>query len=109
RLAAKLTSMRIDIKSESEIETERADAAPVEDQAALASMGAGPELIEVLLRAGFGSPAAIVKAGREKLALIPEIGDRAHALYADAVKVVVDQKACRAAGASDNIGRAANT
>jgi len=105
RLAAKLTSMRIDIKSESEIETERADAAPVEDRAALASMGAGPELIEVLLAAGLGSPAAIVKAGREKLALIPEIGDRADALYADAEKLVAAQQASRAAGAGDNLGR----
>src|SRR5262249_41380960 len=105
RLAAKLTSMRIDIKSESEIETERADAAPVEDQAALASMGAGPELIEVLLRAGFGSPAAIVKAGREELALIPENGVREDALYADAEKLVAAQQASGAAGAGDNLGR----
>jgi transcription termination/antitermination protein NusA len=105
RLAAKLTSMRIDIKSESEIETERADAAPVEDRAALASMGAGPELIEVLLAAGFGSPAAIVKAGREKLALIPEIGDRADALYADAEKLVAARQASRTADAGDDLGR----
>src|SRR5499426_2721845 len=78
RLAAKLTSMRIDIKSESEAETERgpADAPPAEDRSALASMGAGPELIEALVAAGLGSPAAIVKAGREKLALVGEVGDR---------------------------------
>jgi predicted PilT family ATPase len=105
RLAAKLTSMRIDIKSESEIETERADAAPVEDRAALASMGAGPELIEVLSAAGLGSPAAIVKAGREKLALIPEVGDRADALYADAEKLVAAQHASRATGVADDLGR----
>src|SRR5262247_1132378 len=78
RLAAKLTNMRIDIKSESEAETERApaDAPPAEDRSALASMGAGPELIEALVAAGLGSPAAIVKAGREKLALVGEVGDR---------------------------------
>jgi transcription termination/antitermination protein NusA len=107
RLAAKLTSMRIDIKSESEIETERApaDPAPAEDRAALASMGAGPELIEALLVAGFGSPAAIVKAGREKLALIPEVGDRADALYADAEKLVAAQQSSRAAGAGNDLGR----
>jgi N utilization substance protein A len=107
RLAAKLTSMRIDIKSESEIETERApaDAAPAEDRAALASMGAGPELIEALLAAGLGSPAAIVKAGREKLVLIPEVGDRADALYADAEKLVAAQQASRAAGAGDDLGQ----
>src|SRR4030095_6413596 len=79
RLAAKLTSMRIDIKSESEAETERApaDAAPADDRAALAAMGAGPELIEALVTAGFGSPAAIVKAGPEKLAVGPRGGERA--------------------------------
>jgi transcription termination/antitermination protein NusA len=105
RLAAKLTSMRIDIKSESEIETERADTAPVEDRAALASLGAGPELIEVLLAAGFGSPAAIVRAGREKLALIPEVGDRADALYADAEKLLASQQAPHGAGPGDDAGR----
>src|SRR5262245_56752659 len=107
RLAAKLTSMRIDIKRESELETERRseEAAPSEDRAALASMGAGPELIEVLLAAGFGSPAAIVKAGREKLALIPEVGDRADALYADAEKLVAAQQASGAAGTGDDLGR----
>jgi hypothetical protein len=106
RLAAKLTGMRIDIKSETEAETERApaDAAPADDRAALAAMGAGPELIEALVTAGFGSPAAIVKAGREKLALVPEVGDRADALHADAEKLVAAQQASHASGTGDDIG-----
>jgi hypothetical protein len=96
--------MRIDIKSESEAETERApaDAPPAEDRSALASMGAGPELIEALVAAGLGSPAAIVKAGREKLALVAEVGDRADALYTDAEKLVAAHQASRAA--SDDLG-----
>jgi N utilization substance protein A len=104
RLAAKLTSMRIDIKSESEAETERApaDAPPAEDRSALASMGVGPELIEALVAAGLGSPAAIVKAGREKLALVAEVGDRADALYTDAEKLVAAHQASRAA--ADDLG-----
>jgi N utilization substance protein A len=104
RLAAKLTSMRIDIKSESEAETERApaDVPPAEDRSALASMGAGPELIEALVAAGLGSPAAIVKAGREKLALVAEVGDRADALYTDAEKLVAAHQASRAA--ADDLG-----
>src|SRR6266704_1578978 len=74
RLAAKLTGMRIDIKSESEVETERspAEAPPAEDRAALAALpGVGPELVDALVAAGLGSPAAIVKAGHEKLSRVP--------------------------------------
>ena len=107
RLAAKLTGMRIDIKSESEVETERtpAEAPPLEDRGALAALGAGPELVDALVAAGLGSPAAIVKAGRDKLALVAEVGDRADALYAGAEKQVVAQQASRAAQAGDDLGR----
>ena len=107
RLAAKLTSMRIDIKSESEVETERApaEAPPLEDRGALEALGAGPELVDALVAAGLGSPAAIVKAGRDKLALVAEVGDRADALYAGAEKHVVAQQASRTAQAGDDLGR----
>jgi len=107
RLAAKLTGMRIDIKSESEVETERtpAEAPPLEDRDALAALGAGPELVDALVAAGLGSPAAIVKAGRDKLALVAEVGDRADALYAGAEKQVVAQQASRAEQAGDDLGR----
>src|SRR5438128_6567165 len=91
RLAAKLTGMRIDIKSESEIEMERspAEAPPAEDRAALAALpGVGPELVDALVAAGLGSPAAIVKAGHEKLSRVAEIGDRTDTIYSDAEKYV---------------------
>ena len=91
RLAAKLTGMRIDIKSESEVETERspAQAPPAEDRAALAALpGIGPELVDALVAAGLGSPAAIVKAGYEKLSRVAEIGDRSDTIYSAAEKYV---------------------
>jgi N utilization substance protein A len=89
RLAAKLTGMRIDIKSESEVEAERAasEGLPPADRAALAELaGVSPELVEPLVAAGLGSPAAIVRAGREKLGLVAEVGDRADRIHAAAVE-----------------------
>src|SRR6059036_322363 len=91
RLAAKLTGMHIDIKSESEVEAERspAEAPPAEDRAALAALpGVGPELVDALVAAGLGSPAAIVKAGHEKLSRVAEIGDRTDTIYSAAEKYV---------------------
>jgi transcription termination/antitermination protein NusA len=80
RLAAKLTGMRIDIKSESEVETERTDTE--EARSALTRFGVTPEMLETLEAAGLGSPRAIVDAGRE--ALQSAIGDRADKIYAAA-------------------------
>ena len=83
RLAAKLTGMRIDIKSESEIETERAEAE--EAKSALQAFAGGyAEVVEALEAAGLGSPRAIVDAGREALAALPPVGDRADKIYAAA-------------------------
>jgi len=83
RLAAKLTGMRIDIKSESEVESARADAE--EARAALVRfVGAVPEVVEALEAAGLSSPRAIVDAGREALQALPAVGDRADKIYAAA-------------------------
>jgi N utilization substance protein A len=79
RLAAKLTGMRIDIKSESEVENERADTE--EARSALVRFGATPEVVEALEAAGLGSPRAIVDAGREALQALPAVGDRADKIY----------------------------
>jgi N utilization substance protein A len=87
RLAAKLTGMRIDIKSESELETQRAEPEDAANGAALAELtGGDDETVEALLTAGLGSPRAIVRAGRERLAGIPAVADRAEAIYAAAAK-----------------------
>jgi transcription termination/antitermination protein NusA len=89
RLAAKLTGMRIDIKSESELEAERAGAGEEPDRAALGELaGVGPEVVEALVAAGLGSPKAIVRAGRERLAGIAGVAERAEAVYAAAAQWV---------------------
>jgi N utilization substance protein A len=83
RLAAKLTGMRIDIKSESEVESDRVDAE--ETRSALTRVAGGtPEVVEALEAAGFSSPRAIVDAGREALHALPAIGDQADKIYAAA-------------------------
>jgi N utilization substance protein A len=89
RLAAKLTGMRIDIKSESELEAERAGAAQEPDRAALAELaGVDAEMIEALVAAGLSSPRAIVRAGRERLAGIAAVGERAETVHAAATQWV---------------------
>src|SRR5437867_142365 len=106
RLAAKLTGMRIDIKSESEVEAERAagEGLPPVDRAALAAL-AGAELVEPLVAAGLGSPAAIVKAGPGKLGLVAEVGSRAEAIHAAAVEwVAAHVAASEPSGASEETG-----
>ncbi len=86
RLAAKLTGMRIDIKSESELTAERAPAVDAAaDRAALESLaGVTSELADALTTAGLGSPPAIVNAGRERLRAVPEVGDHAEQIHAAA-------------------------
>src|SRR5712692_4872772 len=75
RLAAKLTGMRIDIKSEAEVEAERAEAELAEaGRAALAGFaGVTPEALAALRAAGLDTPIAIVRTGREALAALPEV------------------------------------
>jgi transcription termination/antitermination protein NusA len=99
RLAAKLTGMRIDIKSESELEAEKAGATQEPDRAALAELaGVDPEMIEALVTAGLNSPRAIVRAGRERLAGIAAVGERAEAVYASATQWVATRARATEAG-----------
>ena len=86
RLAAKLTGMRIDIKSESEVEAERAEAEQAEAaRAALATLpGMTPEMFHALIETGLVSPRAVAAAGRERLASLPAIGASAEAIVAAA-------------------------
>jgi len=107
RLAAKLTGMRIDIKSESEVEAERSPVAAAipEDRAALGMLGADLELVDALVGAGLASPLAIVKAGREKLGLVAEVGDRADEIYAAAEKFLATHPASGDVKAGDEVSR----
>ena len=84
RLAAKLTGMRIDIKSEAEVETERADAEESRGGARERCRARPPRSPQALEEAGLGSPRAIVESGREALAALPAVGDRADKIYAAA-------------------------
>ncbi|HET7340178.1 MAG TPA: transcription termination factor NusA [Methylomirabilota bacterium] len=83
RLAAKLTGMRIDIKSESEVETERADAEEAH-AALLGFAGGSSEIVEALEAAGLGTPRAIAEAGLAALAALPAVGERADKIHAAA-------------------------
>ncbi len=83
RLAAKLTGLRIDIKSESEL---AAPPAGEEDgrQALAALADLTPAMVDALVAAGLDSPEAVARAGRERLQAIPELAGRAEALHAAA-------------------------
>jgi N utilization substance protein A len=96
RLAAKLTGMRIDIKSESELETERDQ--PVSPPAGIAELrGMTQEALEALRSAGLDSPAAIVGAGRERVAELVTGSGQADEVFAAA------QESLAARGASPAI------
>jgi N utilization substance protein A len=87
RLAAKLTRMRIDIKSESELETERAQlgaAGPVDGPGLADLRGMTPDALQALRAAGLESPDAIVTAGRERLGSLLETPEQADELFAAA-------------------------
>ena len=59
--------------------------------------GVDAALAQALVNAGLGSPGAIVRAGREKLGLVAEVGDRADAIYAAAEKLVAAHRAAQEA------------
>jgi transcription termination/antitermination protein NusA len=83
RLAAKLTGMRIDIKSESELETERSQGAAL--GAALAELrGMTPEALEALRGGGLDSPDAVVGAGRQRLGEVLASPEQADEVFAAA-------------------------
>jgi N utilization substance protein A len=101
RLAAKLTGMRIDIKSESELEAESAGPhePPSEMRAALLCLPeVSPELADALASAGMNSPDAIVRAGLDRLREVPDIGSRCERIYAAAEEWVAAQRTASASG-----------
>ena len=79
RLAAMLTGIRVDIKSESEAEEERRrdEEERAQGRQAIAGFpGVGPQLVEKLVEAGHYSPARIVRAGLEGLQAIAGVGEK---------------------------------
>jgi len=94
RLAAKLTGIRVDIKSEGEIEEERRreEEERVQGREALMGFaGVGPQLVERLIEAGLYSPPRIARAGIEALHAVPGVGEtKATAIFALAEQWVVE-------------------
>src|SRR6185503_13045642 len=114
RLAAKLTGMRIDIKSEGEVEAERAQAeAEEQGRQALAGLrGVTGDVLAALAAAGLGSPAAVAEAGVDKLRTLEGVGDRAEDLHAAAVEWLAAHAPAPKADESDEAdesGEAADT
>jgi N utilization substance protein A len=94
RLAAKLTGIRVDIKSEGEVEEERRreEEERVQGREALNGFaGVGPQLVERLIEAGLYSPLRIARAGIEALQAVPGVGEaKAAAIFALAEQWVVE-------------------
>ena len=79
RLAAKLTGLRVDIKSESELveERRREEEERAEGRLVLAEFpGVGPQLVEKLIDHSLFSPARILRAGLPALMEIPGVGEK---------------------------------
>jgi N utilization substance protein A len=97
RLAAKLTGLRVDIKSETEVEEERRreEEERILGREALVELpGVGPQLVERLVEAGLSSPARIVRGGLSALETVPGVGEKkATSLLASATEWVVQHPA----------------
>jgi len=96
RLAAKLTGMKVDIKSEGEVEEDRHRAEEAEAQG-LATLkefpGVGPQLAAKLVASGLSSPQRIVEAGVEKLKEVPGVGKKkAEKILAVALEWIAQQR-----------------
>jgi N utilization substance protein A len=90
RLAAKLTGLRIDVKSEAELDEERRrqDEERTRGLAALSELApVGTELAHTLAAHGFGSPAKVKQAGAAALGEIGEIGE----IKADAILAAAEE------------------
>jgi transcription termination/antitermination protein NusA len=92
RLAAKLTGLHVDIKSEGEIEEERRreEEERIAGREALAGFaGVGPQMVDRLTEAGLYSPGRLMRAGIEALEAVPGIGEaKAAAILKAAVEWV---------------------
>ncbi len=96
RLAAKLTGLRVDIKSESEVEEERRreEEERIQGREILAQFpGVGPQLLDKLVEVGLFSPARIVRAGIGSLLGLPNVGEKKAASLLDAALAWVNEHA----------------
>ncbi len=96
RLAAKLTGLRVDIKSESEVEEERRreEEELIQGREILAQFpGVGPQLLDKLVEVGLFSPARIVRAGMGSLLGLPNVGEKKAASLLEAALAWVSEHA----------------
>jgi N utilization substance protein A len=103
RLAAKLTGLRVDIKSETEVEDERRreEEELAHGREALTQIAdLGPHLVERLVEAGLGSPQRIVRVGLAGLADVPGLGEHKASSVLEAARLWVAEHAAAAAAAS---------
>ncbi len=91
RLAAKLTGLRIDIKSESELETQ--EHAPGASAGLAELAGVDADALAILRGAGLESADAIVAAGRDRLAELLVAPGQADAVFAAAEASVASRPA----------------
>jgi N utilization substance protein A len=94
RLAAKLTGLHVDIRSEGEVEEERrlAEEELAQGREALATFaGVGPQLVDRLVEHGLFSPTRIVQAGIEVLEAVPGLGEKKAAGLLAAAQEWLDQ------------------
>jgi N utilization substance protein A len=100
RLAAKLTGLRIDVKSETELDDERRrhEEERARGLAGIAELPpVSPHLANVLATHGFDSPAKVKAAGAAALREIEEIGGEAEAIVAAAEEWLAARQAEAAA------------
>src|SRR5262245_56279452 len=100
RLAAKLTGLRVDIKSESEVEDERRreEEELAQGREVLSKVpDLGPHLVDKLVEAGLGSPVRIARAGLAGLSAVPGLGEHKAARVLEAAQAWVAEHAAAAA------------
>jgi N utilization substance protein A len=89
RLAAKLTGLRVDIKSESEVEEERRreEAELIQGREVLSTFPAlGADVLDRLVAAGLCSPPRVVRAGVERVAEVARVGESQAARWVEAAQ-----------------------
>src|SRR5262249_45416017 len=108
RLAAKLTGLRVDIKSESEVEDEQRreeEEFARGREALMAFPGVGPQLVAALSEAGLFSPARIVRGGLAALAEVPGVGEQRATEVLEAARAwMAEHEALAAAGGDAGSG-----
>jgi N utilization substance protein A len=96
RLAAKLTGLRVDIKSEGEVEEERRreETELLEGREALSSFaGLDPDALERLVTSGLFSPARVSRAGAARVAEAAQVGEAQAARWVELAQAWVAEHA----------------